>query len=90
MKPFLHKHCVQRFLAATQDVAQVVVDPDGTLESDEVPVTGGTNDGDMDATIADLGLLQKRSRQLMKKTSEPLCGDVDGTRKGQLGTFRSQ
>ena len=80
---------MQRFLAATQDVAQVVVDPDGTLESDEVPVTGGTNDGDMDATIADLGLLQKRSRQLMKNKRTALWGHGRNT-KGQLGTFRSQ
>ena len=37
-----------RHVAATQSVAQVVVDPDGTLESDEVPVTGDSNDGEMD------------------------------------------
>ena len=30
-----------------------MVDPDGTLDSDEVPVIGGTNDGAMDPTIAD-------------------------------------
>ena len=45
-----HRATFPRHAAASQSVAQIMVDPEGTLESDEVPVAGDTNDGDMDAT----------------------------------------
>ena len=74
-------------------VAQFVVDPDATLESDEVPVTGHTHNGNMDATKADLRLLANASEEVTtidEKTSELLSGDMDGNTKGQLGALRSQ
>ena len=53
-----------RLVAATPGVAQFVVDPDRTLESDEVPVTTSTNKGNMDATKADLRLLANASEEV--------------------------
>ena len=73
-----------RHSAASQGVAQVVVDPDGTLESDEVPVSGGTNDGDMDATTADFRLLANASEEVTtmdEKKQTNRSGDVDGNTK---------
>ena len=73
-----------RHVAATHDVAQFVVDPDKTLESDEVPVTTSTHNGNMDATKADLRPLAKASEEVTTiddKTSEPLSGDMDENTK---------
>ena len=82
-----------RLVAADQGAAQVVVDPDGTLDSDEVPVTVQMMETwtPQSRILGYSRLLQKRSRRSMKKkTSEPLSGEMDGSTKGQLGTFRSQ
>ena len=51
-------------MAETHGVAQVVVDPNGTLESDEVPVTTSTHNGNMDATKADFRLLANASEEV--------------------------
>ena len=53
-----------RHVAATQGVPQIVVDPDGTLDADEVPVTGSTNDGAMDPTTADFRLPANASEEV--------------------------
>ena len=78
-----------RHAAASQSVAQVVVDPDGTLESDEVFVPGGRHGPPQWRICGYSRMLQKTSRRVMNKQAN-CSGDMDGNMKRQLGTFRSQ